>query len=152
MAYQSNTGSEYMWDEYEALLEKLNAYEQEVTVDSMFKYTFTLDRVVDGDTIDITIDLGFSIYKKERIRLAFLNSPETRTKNLEEKALGFRTKEWLSEQLESNNLVVETIKEEKYGRMLGWIFADGVNINEKMIEEGYAWRYGEDKDISALKG
>ena len=118
----------------------------------MFRYTFTLDRVVDGDTIDITIDLGFSIYKKERIRLAFLNSPETRTKNLEEKALGFRTKEWLSEQLESNNLVVETIKEEKYGRMLGWIFADGVNINEKMIEEGYAWRYGDDKDISALKG
>ncbi len=106
---------------------------------------------MDGDTIDVTIDLGFDLYKKERVRIAGVDTPEKRTRDLEEKALGLDATNWLKGKL------TETIKGEdeltirtelkggvgKYGRLLGWLYVgeDTVSLNEQMIEEGYAWSY-----------
>ena len=110
-----------------------------------------INRVVDGDTIDVTIDLGFDLYKKERVRVAGVDTPEKRTRNLEEKALGIDATKWLKEKLDSTIAGDDelTIRTElvggvgKYGRLLGWLYiGDGnVSLNEKMIEEGYAWAY-----------
>ena len=110
-----------------------------------------INKVLDGDTIDVTIDLGFDLYKKERVRIAGVDTPEKRTRNLEEKALGLDATNWLKDKL------TETIKGEdeltirtelkggvgKYGRLLGWLYVgeDTISLNEKMIEEGYAWSY-----------
>ena len=110
-----------------------------------------INRVVDGDTIDVTIDLGFDLYKKERVRVAGIDTPEKRTRDLEEKALGLDATNWLKMQLESTLEGEEelTIRTElkggvgKYGRLLGWLYigdAD-ISINELMIAQGYAWEY-----------
>ena len=88
----------------------------------------SVDKIVDGDTIDVTLDLGFSICKSERIRVAGIDSPEKRTRNLEEKELGIHASEWLESQLEGalsgeEDLVIRTELEGgmgKYGRLLGW--------------------------------
>ena len=111
----------------------------------------SVDKIVDGDTIDVTLDLGFSICKSERIRVAGIDSPEKRTRNLEEKELGIHASEWLESQLEGalsgeEDLVIRTELEGgmgKYGRLLGWLYVgeSEVSLNEKMIEEGYAWEY-----------
>ena len=110
-----------------------------------------INRVVDGDTIDVTIDLGFDLYKKERVRVAGVDTPEKRTRDLEEKALGIDATNWLKERLESairgdDDLVIRTELVGgvgKYGRLLGWLYiGDGdVSVNEEMITEGYAWAY-----------
>jgi len=104
-----------------------------------------MDRVVDGDTVDISIDLGFDLTKKERVRLAGIDTPESRTKNLEEKKLGYEAKEFLEIHLmKASKLTVKTEKEGKYGRMLGWLYKteeDEISINEIMVNEGYAWSY-----------
>ena len=110
-----------------------------------------INRVVDGDTIDVTIDLGFDLYKKERVRVAGVDTPEKRTRNLEEKTLGIDATNWLKERLESairgdDDLVIRTELVGgvgKYGRLLGWLYiGDGdVSVNEEMITEGYAWAY-----------
>ncbi len=110
-----------------------------------------IDKVLDGDTIDVTIDLGFDLYKKERVRIAGVDTPEKRTRDLEEKALGIDATNWLKEKL------TETIKGDeellirtelkggvgKYGRLLGWLYIGDatISLNELMIEEGYAWEY-----------
>ena len=110
-----------------------------------------INRVVDGDTIDVTIDLGFDLYKKERVRVAGVDTPEKRTRDLEEKSLGIDATNWLKERLESairgdDDLVIRTELVGgvgKYGRLLGWLYigdAD-VSLNEEMITEGYAWAY-----------
>ena len=111
-------------------------------------YTYfvkSVDRVVDGDTIDISIDLGFDLTKKERVRLAGIDTPETRTKNLKEKEMGYQATEFLEMHLmEATNLTVKTEKDGKFGRMLGWLYKsekDVTSINEIMIDEGYAWSY-----------
>jgi len=111
-------------------------------------YTYfvkSLDRVVDGDTIDITIDLGFDLTKKERVRLAGIDTPEKRTKNQKEKEMGYQATEFLEMHLmEATNLTVKTEKDGKFGRMLGWLYKtekDTTSINEVMIDEGYAWPY-----------
>ena len=106
---------------------------------------------MDGDTIDVIIDLGFDLFKKERVRIAGVDTPEKRTRNLEEKELGIDATNWLKEKLESTLVGDDelTIRTElvggvgKYGRLLGWLYiGDGnVSLNEKMIEEGYAWEY-----------
>ena len=111
----------------------------------------SVDRVLDGDTIDVTIDLGFDLYKKERVRVAGVDTPEKRTRNLEEKALGIDATNWLKEKLDStiagdDELTVRTVLDGgvgKYGRLLGWLYiGDGeLSLNEKMITEGYAWEY-----------
>ena len=110
-----------------------------------------IDKVLDGDTIDVTIDLGFDLYKKERVRVAGVDTPEKRTRNLEEKALGVDATNWLKKQLEDTIKGDEelTVRTElvggtgKYGRLLGWLYVgdDTVSLNEQMIEEGYAWEY-----------
>jgi len=99
-------------------------------------------KVVDGDTIDVLIDLGFDLTKKERIRLAGIDTPESRTRNLEEKKMGLEAKEYLQNKLDNcKNLRVKTEKDGKYGRMLGWIHGNDENINNIMVTEGYAWEY-----------
>ena len=111
-----------------------------------------INRVLDGDTIDVTIDLGFDLFKKERVRVAGVDTPEKRTRNLEEKALGIDATNWLKKKLEDtiagdgDELTVRTELvggTGKYGRLLGWLYVgeDNVSLNEKMIEEGYAWSY-----------
>ena len=110
-----------------------------------------IDKVLDGDTIDVTIDLGFDLYKKERVRIAGVDTPEKRTRDLEEKKLGIDATEWLKEKLDSTIAGDDelTVRTElvggvgKYGRLLGWLYVgDGnVSLNEQMIEEGYAWAY-----------
>ena len=110
-----------------------------------------INRVVDGDTIDVTIDLGFDLYKKERVRVAGIDTPEKRTRDLEEKELGLDATNYLKEKLEETIAGDEelTIRTElkggmgKYGRLLGWLYIgeDSISINETMINEGYAWPY-----------
>ena len=110
-----------------------------------------IDRVLDGDTIDVTIDLGFELYKKERVRIAGVDTPEKRTRNLEEKALGLDATDWLKDKLEGaisgdDDLVIRTELvggTGKYGRLLGWCYIGDstVSLNEQMIEEGYAHAY-----------
>ena len=110
-----------------------------------------IDRVVDGDTIDVTIDLGFDLYKKERVRIAGVDTPEKRTRDLEEKALGLDATYWMKKQLEDTiagdeELIIRTELKGgtgKYGRLLGWLYVgdDTVSLNEQMITEGYAWAY-----------
>jgi|TARA_R110002012_G_scaffold271673_5_gene456889 micrococcal nuclease len=114
-------------------------------------------RVVDGDTIDVVFDLGFSLFKKERIRLAGIDTPETRTRDLEEKKLGLEAKEKVEEALTAAELIVcQTEKEGKYGRILGWLFLDGSagSFNKQLIDEGFAWPYlggQRTKDLNELK-
>jgi len=110
-----------------------------------------INRVVDGDTIDVTIDLGFDLYKKERVRVAGVDTPEKRTKDPEEKALGYDATNWLKEKLEGaiNGDDELTVRTElvggvgKYGRLLGWLYIGDaeLSLNEQMITEGYAWEY-----------
>ena len=110
-----------------------------------------INRVVDGDTIDVTIDLGFDLYKKERVRVAGIDTPEKRTRNLEEKALGIDATNWLKAKLAEaitgdDELTIRTELSGgigKYGRLLGWLYiGDGdVSLNEEMIKLGYAWEY-----------
>jgi len=126
----------------------------------MFEYYVKkVTKVVDGDTIDVEIDLGFDISFSSRVRLAGIDTPESRTTDKMEKALGLEAKAYLKSQIESaKTVVIKTEKmdsSEKYGRILGWLFLDGSNIsmNEKMIEDGHAWGYLGDtkvKDFKAL--
>ena len=123
-----------------------------------------INRVVDGDTIDVTIDLGFELYKKERVRVAGVDTPEKRTRNLEEKALGIDATNWLKKELEDTiagdeELIIRTELKGgvgKYGRLLGWLYIgdNNISINEQMIAEGYAWSYDggtKQKDFEELR-
>ena len=123
-----------------------------------------INRVVDGDTIDVTIDLGFDLYKKERVRVAGVDTPEKRTRDLEEKALGIDATNWLKQKLEDtiDGEYELTIRTElkggvgKYGRLLGWLYVgdEQVSLNEQMITEGYAWDYDggtKKKDFEELR-
>jgi micrococcal nuclease len=119
----------------------------------------SITKVVDGDTIDANIDLGFDISLTKRIRLAGIDSPESRTTNLKEKALGLETKEWLKKTLEdAKDILIKTEKPdstEKYGRIIGHLYINGeeTSINNQMVAEGYAWEYdggAKKKDFDAL--
>ena len=124
----------------------------------------SIDRVVDGDTIDVSIDLGFDLIKKERVRIAGIDTPEKRTRDLEEKALGIDATNWMKKNLEDTIAGDDelTIRTElvggmgKYGRLLGWLYVgEGeVSLNEQMIREGYAWEYDggtKKKDFQELR-
>ena len=123
-----------------------------------------INRVVDGDTIDVTIDLGFDLYKKERVRIAGVDTPEKRTRDLEEKALGIDATNWLKEKLEGaidgdDELSIRTELKGgvgKYGRLLGWLYIGDteLSLNELMITEGYAHAYDggtKDMNLEALR-
>ena len=110
-----------------------------------------IKKVLDGDTIDVIIDLGFDLAKTERVRIAGVDTPEKRTRDLEEKALGLDATNWLKGKLEETikgdeELIIRTELKGgtgKYGRLLGWLYVgeDNVSLNEQMITEGYAWSY-----------
>ena len=117
-------------------------------------------KVVDGDTIDADIDLGFSISLEKRIRLAGVDTPESRTTDLKEKAMGLESKEWLKKKLEgAKDIVIKTElpdSTEKYGRIIGHLFINGqeTSLNNQMIAEGYALAYDggtKDKNFDVLK-
>ena len=121
-----------------------------------------MDKVLDGDTIDVTIDLGFDLYKKERVRVAGVDTPEKRTRNLEEKELGIDATNWLKKELEDvlagdDELIVRTELHGgvgKYGRLLGWLYVgdEELSLNEQMITQGYAHAYdGGTKDMNLEK-
>ena len=126
----------------------------------MYEYRVKkVTKIVDGDTIDVEIDLGFDISYSQRVRLNGIDTPESRTTDLEEKKLGLEVKEYLKHRLDGKtDIVIKTEKpdsSEKYGRILGWLFIndDDTSINEKMINEGYAWEYDggtKKKDFDAL--
>ena len=123
-----------------------------------------INKVLDGDTIDVTIDLGFDLFKKERVRVAGVDTPEKRTRDLEEKELGIHATNWLKEKLEGavagdDDLVIRTELVGgvgKYGRLLGWLYIGDaeLSLNEQMITEGYAWAYDggtKQKDFEELR-
>ena len=121
-------------------------------------------KIIDGDTADFILDLGFDLYKKERVRIAGVDTPEKRTRNLEEKALGIEATNWLKEKLEGaisgdDELSVRTELvggTGKYGRLLGWLYCGDelLSLNEQMINEGYALPYAggtKNMDLEALR-
>ena len=119
----------------------------------------SVHKVVDGDTIDADIDLGFDISLTKRIRLAGVDTPESRTIDAKEKALGLEVKEWLKHRLEgAKDILIKTElpdSTEKYGRIIGHLFINGetTSINNQMVAEGYAWEYDggtKKKDFDAL--
>jgi len=105
----------------------------------------TITRVVDGDTFDCIIDLGFNVLLEGRVRMAGIDTPESRTADDTEKVFGLASKEYLKEHLSHATIVIVKTEidneQEKFGRILGHVFADGVNINKKMCEDGYAVAY-----------
>jgi micrococcal nuclease len=121
----------------------------------MYEYNAVLDRVVDGDTIDVTIDLGFNVWKKIRVRMEGINTPESRTRDLEEKKRGLAAKDRLVEILKfnDNKCVLKVSGVGKYGRALATVLVnslsplngeDGitlVDVNKQLIEEGHAVEY-----------
>ena len=124
----------------------------------MYRYNAKLDRVVDGDTIDAVIDLGFEITIKKRIRLGGINAPESRTRNLAEKKAGLASKERLKELLEgsANEFELESTKLGKFGRVIGRLHISKLSgkdtitqvcVNDKLVEEGYAVEYDGGKRI-----
>lgn len=109
----------------------------------MYEYSCIVNRVVDGDTVDVDIDLGFGVWLKgQRVRLSGINAPETRTKDLEEKARGFKAKKFVEERLPTGSsqlLVSEKIG--KYGRIIGTFIIGGVTLSSIMLVEGHAVPY-----------
>lgn len=119
----------------------------------------TISKVVDGDTIDADIDLGFDISLSKRIRLAGIDTPESRTTNIKEKAMGLESKEWLKKTLEgAKDILIKTElpdSTEKYGRIIGHLFINGqeTSLNNQMITSGYALAYDggtKDKNFDVL--
>jgi endonuclease YncB( thermonuclease family) len=110
----------------------------------MYEYKVkSVDHIVDGDTFDCTVDLGFNITHKIRVRMYGINTPESRTRDLEEKARGLASKARLTDLLEyyTGDLIITTHKKGKYGRYLGTVYAEGQDINQLLIKEGYAVEY-----------
>ena len=118
----------------------------------MYNYNATCTRVVDGDTVDAMIDLGFGVHVKKRIRLAGINAPESRTRDKQEKILGLAAKDRLKVMLDStdNNFELESQELGKYGRVLGRLYVDKLDgkdvitkvcINDSLVKEGYAVEY-----------
>ena len=121
----------------------------------MYEYKAIIDRVVDGDTIDVTIDLGFKTWKKVRVRMEGINTPESRTRDLEEKKLGLAAKARLQEILKHNNneCVLRVSGVGKFGRALSTVFVESlsplngddgitlIDVNKQLITEGHAVEY-----------
>jgi len=115
----------------------------------VYEYNCKVKRVVDGDTVDVLIDLGFDIAYASRVRLYGIDTPESRTRDKDEKARGFISKDFLKSWLDKGSVVIRTRKDKKgkFGRILGEMIVDDININELMIEEHHAVKYhGQSKD------
>lgn len=123
----------------------------------MYQYSIKeVVKVVDGDTVDVVIDLGFDITRKERVRLNGIDAPESITKDEVEKKYGMEAKEFVKKWFSENkNILIRTYKEEKYGRILGDFFTEGNKpLNILLVEQGYAWVYDgntKSKDFSLLE-
>jgi len=114
----------------------------------MFEYACKVLRVVDGDTIDVNIDLGFNIWHRGRVRMAGIDTPESRTRNLEEKKLGLASKARLKELLKGQKVSIQCTKEKgKFGRILADVMVGDTNINKQLISEGHAREYQGGKKI-----
>jgi len=109
----------------------------------MFEYNATVIRVVDGDTVDAMVDLGFNTWKKVRIRMVGINAPESRTRDLEEKKKGLAAKERLKEILEEvdNKFKLNSQGVGKFGRCLGILTIGGHSVNQQLVTEGHAVEY-----------
>ena len=121
-----------------------------------FSYRISsVTKVVDGDTIDVIFDLGFDVMYAGRVRLAGIDTPEKRTRDKEEKVFGLLATEYLTKHIENaERVVIKTEYEDakgKFGRVLGQVWCDGINVNAKMVNEGYAVAYhGQNKaDVEA---
>jgi micrococcal nuclease len=117
----------------------------------MYEYSCKVERVVDGDTVDVVLDLGFSILHKCRVRLYGIDTPESRTRNLDEKARGKMAGAFLKDAIDTGKKVVIQTKLKdsrgKFGRVLGNIIVDGKNINQSMIDNYHAAAYfGQSKE------
>ena len=110
----------------------------------------SIKKVIDGDTFDCIMDLGFDVLLEARVRMMGMDTPESRTRDLEEKKFGLLAKEYLTMKLEAEDIIVRTEVDNekgKFGRILGWVWADGVNVNQQMIDENIAVAYhGQSKD------
>ena len=122
----------------------------------MYEYACKVERVVDGDTVDVVLNLGFDIMYKSRVRLYGIDTPESRTRNLDEKARGKMAGAFLKNKIDAGEKVVIQTKLKdsrgKFGRVLGNIIVDGININQLMINNHHAAAYfGQSKeDIEAV--
>lgn len=107
-------------------------------------------KIIDGDTFDCIMDLGFDVLLEARVRMMGIDTPESRTRDLEEKKFGLLAKEYLTEKLNTEDIIVTTEVDNekgKFGRILGWVWCNGVNINNQMIDEHMAVAYhGQSKD------
>jgi len=116
----------------------------------MFEYKCEVIKVVDGDTVDVNIDVGFSIFHKARVRMYGMDTPESRTRDLDEKARGLISKQFIVDKVaNAKEIIIKTQKDGKgkFGRVLGKIFIDGENINQSMIDANLAVGYfGQSKD------
>ncbi len=120
-------------------------------------YTYRIRKVntiLDGDTIDCDIDLGFDICLNQKVRLAGIDTPESKTKDLNEKKWGLEAKEYLKNKLNNfkGQLIIKTEKPdstEKYGRIIGWVYLGDseISLNQSMVNEGFAWEYMGHKKI-----
>ncbi len=109
----------------------------------MFEYNCQIARVVDGDTVDVIIDCGFSILHKARVRMYGIDTPESRTRDKDEKARGLMSKDFLVKELSKGDVVIKTKKDKKgkFGRILGEFYVNDININQMMIHGFYAVAY-----------
>ena len=107
----------------------------------MYTYNCKLLRVIDGDTVTAQIDLGFDVWVTKTIRLTGINAPESRTRDKIEKERGLAAKARLIEMLEGMKFKVQSFGVGKFGRCLGVLFVDDVNLNELLITEGHAVEY-----------
>jgi micrococcal nuclease len=121
----------------------------------MYEYEIKVQKVIDGDTIDVLFDVGFNMFREERIRLAGIDTPETASKDKREKSMGNEAKIFAAEWLRGKKtLSANTTKDDKYGRILAKIYdEEGKCLNEEMVAKGYAWKYDggtKIKDLDAL--
>lgn len=109
----------------------------------MYEYKATIRRWVDGDTVDVDIDLGFGlVFSNQRIRLYGIDAPEQRTRDLAEKEKGLAATAYVNEQAPvGSKVVIKTYKDDKYGRVLGEVFVGETNLNALLTTEGHAVRY-----------
>ena len=115
----------------------------------MYEYKCEVDRVVDGDTVDVIIDCGFSIFHKARVRMYGIDTPESRTRDKDEKARGLMSKDFLSNMLKKGDVIIKTKKDKKgkFGRILGELHVGDTNINQSLIDNFLAVEYyGQSKE------
>ena len=121
-------------------------YQRGLTINNMFKYNAKVERVIDGDTIDAMIDLGFDTWVSKRIRFYGIDAPESRTRDLEEKKRGKAATAYLSAILDENNneFILKSHGVGKFGRCLGELFVESLgdlSVQQQMINEGHGVSY-----------